>query len=135
MFNWGDGHTTSGLGLSLAHTYAKKGAHTLTVTVTDSTGQTSVVHTTITVGEPLSIKVSGPKSAKHGHASAFRATIADHNLGGKVTHVRWSWGDHKKSTGANVSHKWHKIGKYTITVTVTDNTGVTTRHTQKIKIK
>jgi hypothetical protein len=135
-FTWGDGHSsTTGPALSAAHSFAKKGRYVVVVTVKDSAGQQSVAHTTVTVGKSLSLSLFGPSTAKHGHRARFRAQAADPNTGGKITRISWSWGDHGKSKGAGVSHTWRKAGKYTITITLADNTGVRTTYTAKIRIK
>jgi PKD repeat protein len=69
------------------------------------------------------------------HKVAFRTQVTDPNTGGKVTKVSWNWGDHTASRGTHASHAWHKKGKYTLTVTVTDSTGVTTTFTARITVK
>jgi subtilase family serine protease len=134
-FNWGDGQSTTGTSASATHTYVKAGSHTLTVTVTDSAGQKSVKHTVITIDAKLIIKVFGSASVKVNHKATFTTEIKDPNTGGKVTKVSWNWGDHKTSRGTHASHAWHKAGKYTLTVTVTDNTGATTVFKARITVK
>jgi subtilase family serine protease len=135
-FNWGDGHSTSGTATNATHTYTKAGTHTVTLTVTDSLGQQSVATAKLTVGKAASIKIFRSKGAiKAGHKIKFEAVIVDPNTGGTIKKVKWSWGDHKHSSGLKVSHKWHKAGKYTLKVTVTDNAGIKTTFTAKIKVK
>ena len=133
-FTWGDGHTSTGTALTRTHTFTKKGHYTVVVTVIDSAGQQSVAHTTVTVGKSLSLSLFGPSTARHGHRASFRAKATDPNTGGKITRISWSWGDRAKSKGVNVSHTWRKAGKYTITITLVDNTGVRTSYTAKIRI-
>jgi hypothetical protein len=133
-FTWGDGKSTSGTGLSVAHTYLKGGHFTISVAVQDNLGQQSLAKTSITVGKPLSIKVSGPHTLAHGQKGAYSAKVTDSNTGGKVGRVTWSWGDGHSSTGASAHHSWTKAGSYHVKVTATDNTGVKTTHTLTVKV-
>jgi hypothetical protein len=133
-FAWGDGRTSSGAARSRTHTYTKKGTHVVVVTVTDSLGQRSVASKPLKVGKALRLELSGPRSVKHGRRAKFTAKGSDPNTGGRLTAIHWSWGDHHKASGARAAHSWHRSGKYTITITLSDNTGVTTRYTRKIKV-
>lgn len=134
-FSWGDGQKTTGTATDATHKYSKAGSHTVTLTVTDNAGQQSVAHTTITVGTKLSVKVFGPATFKAHKKADFNVVAKDPNTGGKITKVRWNWGDHKTSKGTAVSHTWRKAGKYRLTVTVTDNTGITTTFTARLTVK
>jgi PKD domain len=135
-FTWGDGHTSNGTGLTRTHTYTKRGHYVVVLVVTDSLGQQSVTHTSVTVGEPVKLKLvwSGSKSAKHGHTVKFQAKTTDPNTGGRVTKVSWSWGDGHASTGTRASHIWRSAGTYRVIITVKDNTGVTTKFVSKTRI-
>lgn len=48
-WSWGDGHSTTTTGATASHTYASKGNHTITLTVTDNYGRTGKETRTITV--------------------------------------------------------------------------------------
>lgn len=48
-WNWGDGHSTTTTGATASHTYASKGTHTITLTVTDNYGRTGRKTRTIAV--------------------------------------------------------------------------------------
>jgi PKD repeat protein len=133
-FQWGDGKSTTGTGLSVSHTYTKSGHFVISVVVQDNLGQQSLAKTSITVGKPLSIKASGPHTLAAHHTVAYSAKVTDPNTGGLVRRVTWSWGDGHKSTGASAHHSWKKAGRYRVTVTATDNTGVATTHTLTVKV-
>jgi hypothetical protein len=133
-FSWGDGSKTTGTSTTATHTYTAAGPHTLTLTVTDSAGQQSVAHAKITLGDLLTIKLFGSAKTKAGHKDKFQAEVTDPNTDGSVKNVTWNWGDHTSSTGLKPSHTWHKAGKYTVTVTATDNLGKKTRVTARITV-
>jgi hypothetical protein len=134
-FTWGDGHSTSGTSLKGTHAFAKKGRYDIDVVVTDSAGGQSRADVHITVGEPSAGKPVGPKTVKHGHKAKFHISATDPNAGGKIKKITWSWGDHHSSRGKRVSHRWHAKGKYRITVTVTDTTGVRTKFVRHVRVK
>jgi PKD repeat protein len=133
-FVWGDGHDSSGTTLSRSHTYTKPGRYTVAGLVTDSASQQSIATTAVTVGKPLSLKLSGPGSIKHGHKARFTAKAADPNTGGTPKSFTWNWGDGTTSSGRKASHTWHKAGRDKVVLTVRDTTGVVTKLTKKIRV-
>jgi PKD repeat protein len=133
-FSWGDGHSSSGTTLRGSHTYTKKGRYEVGVVVTDSAGGQSGSHIRVTVGERLPGTLSGPHTVRHGDRARFEVTARDLNTGGKITKIRWDWGDHHSSEGKKAAHTWQAKGNYRVTVTVSDNTGVRTRHTRHIRV-
>ncbi len=135
FYSWGDGRSTSSTSVHAKHTYTKSGTHTVTLTVTDSSGHQSVTHGKITVGKKLKIVVFRTIVIQAGHKAKFSAEVIDRNTGGKVRHVHWNWGDHHTSKGLNVSHTWHHAGKYIVRVTATDSTGVKTTFHARISVK
>ncbi|HTW19411.1 MAG TPA: PKD domain-containing protein [Mycobacteriales bacterium] len=134
-FDFGDGHSKTGTATSATHTYAEAGSYTVTVTATDSADQTSIAHVHVGVGLKATVKVFGKAKVKAHQKAKYDAKVTDHNTGGTIKKIHWSWGDHHSSNGTKVSHKWSKPGKYTLTVTVTDSTGVKTVKKYKITVK
>jgi hypothetical protein len=134
-FSWGDGRSSGGATLHRKHTYTKKGRYDVSVVVTDSAGGQSRADIRITVGKPITGKLLGPRSVRHGHRATFKFRAKDRNTGGKIKKIRWKWGDHHSSRHKKASHVWHTKGRYRITVTVTDNTGVRTTHVTHIRVR
>jgi hypothetical protein len=134
-FTWGDGRSSSGTTLHRKHTYTKKGRYDVDVVVTDSAGGQSRSAIRITVGEPLTGKIRGPRKARHGHKATFKVRVKDANTGGKIKKIRWNWGDHHSSAHRLASHTWRTKGTFRITVTVTDNAGVRTRRVTHIRVR
>ena len=135
FYSWGDGRSTSSHSAHAKHTYTKSGTHTVTLTVTDSSGHQSVTHRNITVGKKLKIVVFRSIVIRAGHKATFSAEVIDPNTGGRLRHVHWNWGDHHTSSGLNVSHTWHHSGKYLVRVTASDSTGVRTTFHARISVK
>jgi immune inhibitor A len=141
---WGDGtvavtDTTSATSVLNHHTYTHSGAFTITMTVTDTTGQQSYRTTSITVGKQAVVRYAGPKTlAEHRKGSFNVHGTTDPNTGAKITRVTWKWGDGHatvtSSTTASPKHTYSTTGTKTITIVLIDTTGVTTTVKKKVKV-
>jgi PKD domain len=71
--------------------------------------------------------ITPPSSPKAGVAAGFSgASSSDPYPGGSVESYSWSWGDGTPgSAGISPSHTFNASGEYTVTLTVTDNYGLT----------
>ncbi len=67
------------------------------------------------------------KAGKAGKATKFNASSSS-DADGTVTSYQWSFGDGHTltTTAATVSHTYKKVGKYAVTLTVTDDSGCST---------
>ena len=128
-FGWGDGQSTSGTSLTALHSYAKRGRFVISLVAQDSLGQLSMTTASITAGTALSVKPSGPHRIAAGRKGVFRTKVVDPNTGGKIRRLTWTWGDGHHSAGTTARHAWAKRGRYRVTLTAADNTGVTTART------
>ncbi len=137
VWNWGNGTSTTTTGGTAKHTYKTAGSYTVTVTVTDSAGQDGFTSQKFTVGQPLALVIAGPAKPKAKQAVTYADTgSTDPNTGGALSKVTWSWGDGKPdSSGTSASHRYAKAGKYTITMTVVDNGGVTGSKTKRVTVQ
>jgi len=126
-YAWDFGDGSSGSGVTTAHTYTVEGTYTITLTVTDSDGLTGTASTDVVARAPhppvasitwsqsstsiLTIDVSGAGSS---------------DVDGSIVSYVWSWGDGSPGgMGMTASHKYAGKGPYTVTLTVTDNDGLT----------
>lgn len=75
-----------------------------------------------------SATITGPATVTHGTSQTWHATTADPFPGGAVTSYSWNWGDGSSSTTStgSAAHTYATGGvTRTITLTVTDNYGMT----------
>jgi PKD repeat protein len=141
-WDFGDGQQQSGSEQSegenrpwVYHTYENPGTYTITVTVTDATGQT--------VSDSISpLNVTPPPTNDTGggvQPEPLRAQLnldstdipATHRfeanaLGGTPPYTyQWDFGDGQEANVQNTRHTYENPGTYTATLTVTDATGQT----------
>ncbi len=140
--NYGDGTGSQGLNLnadrtfSLSHLYQEEGTYTVTVSITDNQGAIGTGNATVTVNNaPFTV---GTISASINPVQVNTPTSASASFtdpGVLDTHTAsWNWGDGTTTTGTvtenngsgsvSNSHTYTTAGVYPITLTVTDDDGV-----------
>ncbi|PIV69079.1 MAG: hypothetical protein COS08_05410, partial [Euryarchaeota archaeon CG01_land_8_20_14_3_00_38_12] len=68
-------------------------------------------------------------------ASTIHFADNSYDRDGYIISWLWDFGDGTTDTGATVTHKYEKAGTYTVTLTVTDNSGATNSSQQNIRVK
>jgi PKD repeat protein len=109
-----------------------RGTYTVTLTVTDSMGETSADTLTVTVlnREPTASFNHNPLEPTVFQTIQFQDNSTD--LDGNITAWAWDFGDGTTSTQENPTHKYADRGSYTVTLTITDNDGGTDASTRVI---
>jgi PKD repeat protein len=104
------------------------GLWSLIVNATDSPTppNTGSASTAVTLQDrpPIASFTSTPSSAPTGTAITFDGT-GSYDLDGTVVSYSWAFGDGATGTGSVVTHSYSPAKPYTVTLTVTDNGGVT----------
>lgn len=125
-YKWTFGDGTSKTGLTVTKTYATAGVYTVKLTVTDNTGAigTDTAIATVAAAANVSpIAKAGPDvSGTTGQNISFACTGSSDPNGSIVSYL-WSFGDGSSKSGCNVTKSYSAAGKYTVTLTVTDNAG------------
>lgn len=127
-WNFGDGAT--GTGATPSHTYAVAGTYNVTLQVMDDAGVTDSAATTATisappVNQPPVANANGPYTGDLGIPVAF-SSAGSSDPDGSIVAYSWEFGDGVTSTAPNPTHMYVEVGNYTVSLTVTDNSGAST---------
>lgn len=128
LWEFGNGRTASGVS---AHTwYSTRGTYTAKLTVTNDRGMSNTTTREISVtgvATPTAAFTASPSQVGVGERVNVDASASKAADGGDrfLTRYDWTWGDGRTSEGVRQSHTYSQAGQYSITLTVTDNTGRT----------
>ena len=127
-------------GDTAAHTYATAGAHTFAMRVTETTLLGPVTTTeaqTVTVAQanraPTALFAFSPLSPLAGADVLFASNASDPD-GDALTHL-WTFGDGVTSPLTNPSHAFSTAGTKTVTLKVTDPSGLSNTTTRQVVVQ
>ncbi|MCK5397876.1 MAG: PKD domain-containing protein, partial [Thermoplasmata archaeon] len=126
-YYWDFDDGSTGNGSIISHVYNVSGIYTVTLTVTDNDGLTDTDTCTVTVhGSQAPIAVASPdyQQIMTGESAYFNASLS-YDPDGTIISFQWNYGDGHTGSGEFPSHIYTTTGNYTITLTVTDNDGLT----------
>jgi RHS repeat-associated protein len=128
-YQWNFGDNSFGSGPAPSHTYGNSGTYTVTLTVTDNTGQTTTGSTTATI-YPASNKmpvpiIAGPFSAVTGSVTQFSSS-GSFDPDGTIAQYKWDFAGLGSATGPTPGFTFTSTGTHLIALTVTDNLGAKT---------
>jgi PKD repeat protein len=136
-WNFGDGTPAAG-GASSSHVYAHGGTYIVTLTATDSDGQTGVTSQQLRVDSPPNATfTSSPASPVNGIPVRFDGTASsDPDPGVTISSDSWNFGDGSGSTpgSSTTTHVYARPGAYTVRLTVTNSVGLTSTTTQRLVV-
>jgi PKD repeat protein len=137
FYSWdfGDGTSTptSSRDPTVTHKYAEPGTYTVTLTVTDMSGDRVTDTSTVLVYdvEELFVSISGQSSIAEGDSITFTSTVS----GGSSPYTySWNFGDGITSNLAKPTHIYENSGIYTVSLTVTDNMGAEKTKTKTVTV-
>src|SRR5512136_2878591 len=131
LWDFGDGTTSTDM--FPLHTYVAPGKYTVKLTVTNSGGSDTLVRENFII-----VRVGNPPKAQftaypQDGAAPLAVTFLDLSRGYPSSRV-WDFGDGASSTDINPVHVYEKPGKYTVTLTVTNDAGSDTVDGKKQKV-
>jgi PKD repeat protein len=129
-WDWGDGAV--GSGITVTHAYAQAGAYTVTLTVTDDEGLSDVATHPVQIQQPPTAVIGGPTTAAISQTLQFDASHSSDD--GEIVSYDWDLGDGGLSSGITVTHAYTPTGIYTVTLTVTDDDGLTDQAKHAVRI-
>jgi len=124
IWDFGDGST--GTGVAPLHDYSSTGQFSVTLTVTDDDGASSDALTTVEVASANTAPVAqanGPYSGSVAMPVTFNAA-GSADTDGSIVLYYWYFGDGSIATGASATHGYSSAGTFDVTLTVTDNEGL-----------
>jgi PKD repeat protein/uncharacterized protein YraI len=133
---WDFGDRTTGSGVDVTHVYNVVGSYQVTLTVTDDGGLSDSATQIVQVDEPNlppTATISGPASGLIGETLSFDGSGSS-DSDGRIVSYAWDFGDEITGSGITVTHSYIATGSYTVTLTVTDNGGLTGKATHAIQI-
>jgi PKD repeat protein len=129
---------TTGSGANFTFTPNDLSNYVVTLTVTSKAGQswTNSVLYVIDNLPPTITSVSAPATATRGASVTFAATATDPGQADTTAGLTYTWhfGDTSTATGSTASHTYQTRGKFTVTLTVTDQEGAKTASTFTITV-
>lgn len=140
-WNFGDGTTANRVNVS--HSYSQVGSYKITLTVTDDDGLSDTSIYTLLIGEPNPDQgpvavINGPTSALVGETVIFDSG-SSYDPDGTIVSYAWDFGDadllkSAESGESAMAHVYNTPGTYQVTLTVTDNSGLSNTAKHPIRI-
>jgi PKD repeat protein len=127
FWHFGDGGEKHGQ--TTSNTFPNAQAYTVTLTVTDSAGQTGTSSQTITVGtanKPTARFAFSPTQPGVNAQVNFDATLSTSLPNRPIVSYDWNWGDGQSALGSTdprPRHSYGAPGAYVVTLKVTDDHG------------
>ncbi len=134
-WNFGDGSAPV-TGVSPTHTFGAAGAFTVTLTVTDELGATTVVTAEVKVLANLApVAVIGEPACAELECSFSGAASSDPDAGDSVVSYLWDFGDGSDPVeGVSPSHTFGAAGDYVVTLTVRDEAAASGSVTRDLSV-
>ena len=136
-FGWVFGDGSAGSGSSVTHAYPSAGTYIVVLTVKDngSPQQIATSEQTVSVSNPLPTSTVSfsysPSSPEEGQQVAFTASAS----GGTAPYsFSWSFGDGSSSSSNPATHMYSLLGSTTVSLNVTDASGLKASSSQSVSI-
>ena len=127
-YAWDFGDGSTGVGVTISHTYLTAGNFAATLTVTDNRAATRTAAIAISVATPNVVPVAvvsaSPLSGDVPLDVAFDGSGSS-DPDGSISSYAWDFGDGSTGVGVTISHTYLTAGNFAATLTVTDNRGGT----------
>lgn len=130
-WDFGDGNGSSQQNPN--HSYASSGTYTVTLTVTDNDNQSSSTSKTVTVNDGSVAPSANFNSDINDLTVTFTDTSSDSD--GSIQSWSWDFGDGNNSNQANPEHTYAAAGTYSVSLTVTDDDGLSDTEVKSVTVE
>lgn len=130
-WEFGDGGTSAEAEAS--HTFASAGVYSVTLTVTDDDGDTGDATQDVTVALDNMAPEAAMDVTCTGLVCEFDGTESS-DPDGTITSYSWDFGDGETSTEATPNHTFAGAGSYSVSLTVTDDGGLSDTVTEVVEV-
>ena len=138
-YDWDFGDGSTGAGVNTAHTYGTTGTFTVSLTVTDIDGLTDTATTMATIADipqplpPVAVP-NGPYTGTVAVPVKFNGS-GSFDPDGTIVSYLWDFSDGNTEAGVSPTHTYSSAGTYTVSLTVTDNNGLSSTATTNATIE
>jgi PKD repeat protein len=136
-FVWDFGDGGSATGMTVSHTFTSVATFNVKLTVTNTSGVPASTTQSVDVGStgaPTADFVFSPQSPTTADVVQFNADPSTSAVGHNITAYSWNFGDGQSASGRTASHQYTVPGVYTVSLSVTDDTGQRAVTTQQITV-
>jgi PKD repeat protein len=122
-WRWDFGDKNNSTDKNPVHTYNKAGLYSVTLKVSNAGGSNELTKTSyIAIPSELNAPVTSFSAASISGNEPLKVHFTDQSTG-SPTSWKWDFGDKNNSTDKNPVHTYNKEGKYTVTLTTTNEGG------------
>lgn len=136
-YAWDFGDGTTGSGIQATHRYTKIGSYNVSLTVTNTRGNTSRSSSFVSVGasaKPTAEFSFSPTNPEVGQSVFFNAGASAPAPGRSLVGYEWTFGDGGFGDGITTTHRFGTPGTWSVTLVVTDDIGKTAAITKSISL-
>ena len=136
-YAWDFGDGQQGTGVKTTHTYSAAGTYTVTLTVTDEDGDTNSATRVVTakVNQPPTAACTlTPTTGVIPLTVTFDAS-ASSDPDDSISGYAWDFGDGQHETSISGTHTYTTAGTYSVKLTVTDSSGLSSSTTVTVTAK
>lgn len=135
-YAWDFGDNKTATGRIATHKYPEQGTYKITLTITDNKGATASTSRDVEVSKgqaPVPFFVFNPPSGDVGTIFTFDASASTDD--GEITKYEWKFGDGQSASGPIVKHSYRNGGTFDITLTVTDDTQLSSEKERHVRVE